>query len=152
MLRRNVDRLDHVCLLVRRENFDRYMQLMSDALGVVWDEVVPNEGTGIIAVPSWDCGVELIAPLDPQGSVGRLVQDRIDRFGEGSVTLVWGVADMETAVSRATAHGGEHLFDVKMNDEPWLRRFESFREAKVRIFPDDFSSTVTFGEIVPRET
>jgi hypothetical protein len=146
MLPHNVNRLDHVAILVKAENIETYKKLMSDTLGITWDEAVPNESAGVIAVPSWDAGLELIAPMRPSGTIW----ERIQRWGEGTVTLVWGVADMDTAVAHATAHGGQFLYNIEMaGDEPWLKRFETFKETKVKIFPDDFASTVTFGEIVP---
>jgi hypothetical protein len=146
MLRRSVNRLDHIALLVKLENLEKYKQLLTDTLGVVWDEAVPNEGAGVIALPSWDSGLELIAPLRPSGTI----HDRIERWGEGTVSIVFGVNKIEEGVERAVAAGGEFLFNLVLEgDEPWLKRFETFKEAKVKVFPDDFASTVTLGEIVP---
>jgi hypothetical protein len=146
MLRRSVNRLDHIAILVKLENLETYKQLLTDTLGVAWDEAVPNESAGVIALPSWDSGLELIAPLRPSGTI----HDRIERFGEGTVSIVFGVADLEKGVERAVAGGGQFIFNLVLaGDEPWLKRFETFKEAKVKIFPDHFSSTVTLGEIVP---
>jgi hypothetical protein len=147
MLRQAVNRLDHIAILVKAENIEKYKKLMSDTLGITWDEAVPNESAGVIAVPSWDSGLELIAPLRESGTIW----ERIQRWGEGTVTIVFGVPDMDKAVKHATDNGGQFLFNIEMEGtEPWLKRFKTFKETKVKIFPDDFASTVTFGQIEPR--
>jgi hypothetical protein len=146
MLRQSVNRLDHIAILVKLENLEKYKQLLTDTLGVVWDEPAPNESAGVVALPSWDSGLELIAPLRESGTIW----ERIQRWGEGTVSIVFGVPDIDKAVAHANANGGEFLFNLVLDGtEPWLKRFKTFKEAKVKIFPDHFASTVTLGQIEP---
>jgi hypothetical protein len=146
MLRQAVNRLDHIAILVKLENLEKYKQLLTDTLGVVWDEATPNESAGVIALPSWDSGLELIAPMRESGTIW----DRIQRWGEGTVSIVFGVPDIDKAIEKATEGGGEFIYNLVLEgSEPWLKRFKTFKESKVKIFPDDFASTVTLGQIEP---
>lgn len=142
-----INRLDHLAILVRYENFERYKQRFSDVLGIAWDEEVVNESAGVIAVPSWDSGLELIAPMQQSGRYW----DRIQRFGEGSVTIVFGVADIDAAIARAEHHNAPLRFHIELaGDEPWLNRFKLFREAKIDMFEEEFAATLTLSQIEPR--
>ncbi len=141
-----INRLDHLAILVRYENFGRYKQRFSDVLGIAWDEEVVNESAGVIAVPSWDSGLELIAPMQQSGRYW----DRIQRFGEGSVTIVFGVADIDAAIARAKDHDAPLCFHIELaGDEPWLNRFKLFREAKIDMFDEEFAATLTLSQIEP---
>lgn len=145
-LQQAVNRIDHIAILVRKENLYAYRDRMSAVLGISWDEEVPNEGAGVTVLPSWDSGLELIAPLREEGRIW----DRIQKFGEGSVTIVFGTPDIDAAIDRATDNGADFMFHIQTSgDEPWLKRFSKFREAKIDMFPEDFGATVTLSEIVP---
>jgi predicted enzyme related to lactoylglutathione lyase len=147
-MRQYVNYLDHLAFLVLPENLEKYKTLLTNTLGARWDATVTNESAGVSATPAWDAGLELIAPLRPSGTIW----ERIQRWGEGTVTIVFGTRDLKKAVAQATANGGEFLYDVVMNGDEWPDRFETFKESKVQIFPKDFASTVTLSEIVPRHS
>jgi predicted enzyme related to lactoylglutathione lyase len=145
-LQQAINRLDHLAILIRQENIEKYKKLFSDVLGITWEEPVANESAGVVAIASWDSGLELIAPLRESGRIW----DRIQKFGEGTVTIIFGVPDIEAAKARAVDAGAKFLFDIEMvGDEPWLHKFKLFREAKIDMFPEDFSSTVTLSQIEP---
>jgi predicted enzyme related to lactoylglutathione lyase len=145
-MQQQINRLDHLAILVKYENFEKYKKKFSDVLGVVWDEEVTNESAGVIAVPSWDSGLELIAPMQNSGRYW----DRIQRFGEGSVTIIFGVEDIDAAVKRAEDNGAPLRFHIEMQGtEPWLNRFKVFRESKIDMFEEEFSATVTLSQIEP---
>ena len=141
-----INRLDHLAILVKYENFGQYKQRFSDVLGIAWDEEVVNESAGVIAVPSWDSGLELIAPMQQSGRYW----ERIEKFGEGTVTIVFGVANLDAAVARAEDHGAPLRFNIELTgDEPWLNRFKLFREAKIDMFEEEFAATLTLSQIEP---
>lgn len=142
-----INRLDHLAILVKYENVEKYKKQFSDVLGIVWDEAVVNQSAGVIAVPSWDSGLELIAPMQQSGRYW----DRIQKFGEGSVTIIFGVPDLDAAIKRAEENGAPLRFNIKLEgNEPWLKRFKVFREAKVDMFEEEFASTITLSQIEPR--
>jgi predicted enzyme related to lactoylglutathione lyase len=141
-----INRLDHLAILVKYENIEKYKKHFSDVLGIVWDEAISNDSAGVIAVPSWDSGLELIAPMRPEGRYW----ERIQKFGEGTVTIVFGVPDLDAAIKRAGENGAPLRFNIVMTgDEPWLSRFKTFREAKIDMFPEEFAATVTLSQIEP---
>ncbi|GAY22178.1 VOC family protein [Sphingobium fuliginis] len=147
MLQQAKQRIDHLAIIVRSENFEAYVEKFSKILGVSFEDSIYAEDAGVRAALSWDSGLEIIAPLREEGRYW----DRIQRFGEGCTVLVFGVDDIDEATARANNMGiatREWRFDPSY---PWLRRFRSFRETKVEAFPPDFVMELTFSEIVPRE-
>jgi 4-hydroxyphenylpyruvate dioxygenase-like putative hemolysin len=141
-----INHIDHVGIIVYRENLAKYVQQLSDLLGVEFDEPIVNEGAGCIAALSWGSGFEIMAPIRNEGRFW----DRLQRFGEGTCTIIFGVPDIEAAIERARSQGAEVDFVAKLEgDEPWLARFSSFREARLYAFDDGFSATLSLSEIVP---
>ena len=58
---------------------------------------------------------------------------------------------VDASIARAKSMGIDLDFEVKLEgDEPWLQRFSLFREARLKAFSDDFASTLTLSEIVPK--
>ena len=145
-MQQSINRLDHVAFLVRRENIPKFKKQLSDTLGVKWDEEVVYEKAGMMVVPSWDAGIELVAPLHESGQLW----ERIQKFGEGSCTLVFGVRDLDSSVQRVEENGGVFMFNIELDgDEPWLKRFRVFREARVKLFDTEFATGFTLGQIEP---
>jgi len=141
-----INHIDHVGIIVHPENVDRYITLLSDVLGITFDEPIVNEDIGVIAVLSWGSGFEIMAPLRREGPHW----DKLQRFGEGTCTIIFGVADLDSAVQRARANGADLAWEVKLGgDEPWLRRFKLFREARLNAFDDNFACTLTLSQIEP---
>lgn len=141
-----VNHIDHVGIIVYRENLPKYVQRLSDLLGVEFDEPIVNEGAGCIAALSWGSGFEIMAPIRNEGRYW----DRLQRFGEGTCTIIFGVPDIDAAIKQARSQGAEVDFVAKLEgDEPWLARFSSFREARLNAFDDGFSATLSLSEIVP---
>ena len=142
-----INHIDHVGIIVYRENLPKYVQRLSDLLGIEFDEPIVNEVAGCIAALSWGSGFEIMAPIRHEGRFW----DRLQRFGEGTCTIVFGVPDLDAAIERARSHGAEVDFEAKLEgDEPWLARFSTFRETRLHAFEDGkFNATLTLSEIVP---
>ena len=141
-----IGHIDHVGILVRRENVDKYVALLSGALGITFEEPLVNDDAGVIAVLSWGSGFEIVAPLREEGRYW----ERLQRFGEGTCNIVFGTKDIEAAISLAKAHDVDLDWEVKLEaDTPWLARFKTFREARLRAFPDEFAATLMVSQIEP---
>lgn len=142
-----INHVDHVGIIVRPENVDKYVKLLSRVLDITFDEPIRNHDVGVIAVLSWGSGLEIMAPMRQEGPYW----DRLQRFGEGTCTIIFGVRDIDAAIERAAQQGAALDFEVKLEgDEPWLERFSLFREARLKAFPDDFAATLTVSQIVPK--
>ena len=148
MLQQAIQRIDHVAIIVYPENFDAYVEKFSKLLDVTFDDAVRAEDPGVAAALSWDSGLEIIAPLRKEGRYW----ERLQRFGEGCTILVFGVKDIDQAKVRANQMGIETREWRLDPSFPWLKRFRSFREAKVEAFPAEFVMGLTLSEIVPHDT
>jgi 4-hydroxyphenylpyruvate dioxygenase-like putative hemolysin len=142
-----IQKIDHVAIIVFRENLDAYVQKFSAALGITFDEPAIVESTGVIAALSWDSGLEILAPLKNEGRYW----DRLQKYGEGSTIIVFGVKDMDAAQQRARDAGVEVGFEVKLGGtEPWFDRFSTFKEARINMFDSDLCVSMALSQIEPR--
>jgi len=140
-----IQRIDHVVILVKQENLRAYANRLGGVLGITFDEPIVS-ASGTMVTFCWDAGLEIIAPTGEKG----LYWERLQRFGEGTVTIIFGVADFEEGMKRAEVNGGSVGHQMKAKgDEEFLKRFSSFREARLNVFGDDFASLFGISEIVP---
>jgi predicted enzyme related to lactoylglutathione lyase len=145
-MQQSIQRVDHVAIIVKEENARFYAGRLGAILGIRFEEPVINDEHGVLIIISWDAGLEIIAPTRQQGGYW----DRIQRYGEGSAAIVFGVADMDEAIERARANGATVPYEARLNgSEPWLARFSSFREARLSELGENLSCSFTLSEIVP---
>jgi predicted enzyme related to lactoylglutathione lyase len=144
-MQQSIQRIDHAVILVKPENLRGYAERLGGILGITFDEPIVS-ASGTMVTFCWDAGLEIIAPTREEGAYW----ERLQRFGEGSVNIIFGVADLDDAMRRAEANGGPIGYEAKVRgDEPFLTRFSKFREAKVNAFADDFGCQIGICEIVP---
>lgn len=142
-----IQKIDHVAIIVYRENLDAYVAKFSAVLGIEFDRPTIVESTGVVAALSWDSGLEILAPLRNEGRYW----DRLQKYGEGSTIIVFGVQDMDAAQQRARDAGVEVGFEVELRGtEPWFDRFEVFREARLNMFDGDPCVSMALSQIEPR--
>lgn len=142
-----INRIDHIGFIVRYENFQKYVDFVSKLLDITFDEPSEYVAGNVIYSVAWAAGLEFIAPIREEGPYW----DRLQRFGEGCPTVIFGVEDMEAALARAKEMGVEIAAEVHHPVRPaWMDRFKSFREVRTHAFPADFCSALTFGEIIPK--
>lgn len=145
-MRQSIQRVDHVAIIVKEENARRYADRLTAILGIRFEDPLVNDEHGLLMIVSWDAGLEIIAPTREQGGYW----DRLQRYGEGSAAIVFGVADLDEAVGRARANGASVPFEARLNGtEPWAARFSSFREARLSELAENLSCSFTLSEIVP---
>jgi glyoxalase/bleomycin resistance protein/dioxygenase superfamily protein len=145
-VQQSIQRIDHVAIIVKHENAHQLAERLSAALGITFSEPVVNEDYGLMIIVSWDAGLEVMAPTREEGPYW----ERIQRHGEGTVSIIFGVADLDDGVQRARDNGVEVSSEVRLNgNEPWLERFSTFREARLGTFGLDLACTLTLSEIVP---
>jgi Glyoxalase/Bleomycin resistance protein/Dioxygenase superfamily len=145
-MQQSIQRIDHVAIIVKQENAYKLADRLSAALGITFSEPLVNEAYGLLIIVSWDAGLEVMAPTREEGPYW----ERIQRHGEGAVSIVFGVADMDDGARRARESGVEVSPEAKLNgNEPWLERFSTFREARLGTFGLDLACSLTLSEIVP---
>ena len=145
-MQQSIQRVDHVAIIVKEENARRYADRLAAILGIRFEEPFTNDEHGVLIIISWDAGLEIIAPTREQGGYW----DRLQRYGEGSTAIVFGVAHLDEAVERARANGANVPFEARLNGtEPWAARFRSFREARLSELGENLSCSFALSEIVP---
>ena len=65
-----ISHIDHVAIVVRRENIQEFVKLLSDALGITFDKVTENPHAGCVAALSWPSGFEIMAPIREEDRLG----------------------------------------------------------------------------------
>jgi 4-hydroxyphenylpyruvate dioxygenase-like putative hemolysin len=142
-----IQRIDHVAIIVYRENVAAYVDRLSAALGITFDEPAIVESTGVVAALAWDAGLEILAPLREEGRYW----DRLQKYGEGTTIIVFGVKDMDAAQQRARDAGIEIGHQVQLGGtEPWFDRFSHFRESGMTMFDPPLPVSIALSQIEPR--
>jgi len=127
--RLNVGRIDHIVLAYRdRESLDRVRSQFSTLLGVDdWEELGEIAEVRLHIWISWRAGLELICPT----SEGSFIDEHLATHGEGFFSMVFGVADLQSAMTRVTHHGGDAIALLATPPKGALRRYAVTREAVV---------------------
>lgn len=139
-MRQQLNRVDHVTFIYRRDNFSSAMREFTSALGITdWDGPSELAAFGVLHAQSVEAGIELLAPLGDEG----MFADHLRAHGEGFFALIFGVPDLDTAVKQAAVSGthpvtGDDgrplIFDamVLLDGKPayasWSRKFHLYRE------------------------
>jgi hypothetical protein len=123
-LKQNIRRIDHIAVLISAANFESCVGRLTRLLEADFVRAERSD-LGLLIALDWDAGVEILAPTGPQSPLWNRLQEK----GEGQVTIVYGVKDLDAAKARAKAEGfliGPEM--VLLGDEPWAGRFNVLRE------------------------
>jgi len=144
-LQQNVRRIDHVAILISPDNFETCIDRITRSLGV---EFVRGErrDLGMLVAIDWDAGLEFVAPSGPESPLWTQLQ----KGGEGQVSIIFGVEDLDVAKARAGAEGFRAGPELGLNgEEPWASRFSVLRE----VFLSPFCGIrLGLGQIEPAGT
>lgn len=99
-LTQNINRIDHVVMMVKAENLDTCVERLAAVLGVEFEHFV-FEPQGLRGAISLDAGLEVITPLTPDSVLGR----QLEAWGEGIHSITFGVPDIDVAKERAESNG-----------------------------------------------
>lgn len=106
-------KIHHIAIAVK--DLDAALEFYRDALGAEVGERrdVPNEGVEIAFLPMGDSEIELLEPLDAEGSIARFLENR----GEGIHHICLQVPDIEAAVARLEESGGRMATEVRAHPD-----------------------------------
>jgi hypothetical protein len=143
-LQKHVGRIDHVVITVYPSSYRPMIDKLTRLLGVEFMEC-RREDQNVVASISWEAGLEVTAPIEEHG----LIWEHLQRTGEGSVAIVFGVDDMDEALRRVH-DGGVQTLPVEINlqgDEPFADLFDVVREIPLEPL---HGVQLLLGQIEPR--
>lgn len=140
----NINRVDHVVWLVQAENQEKYVEQLSALFRTQFDGPLIRADFGTKFWVSWEAGLEVFAPWGDNDQA-KMWSKRLEERGEGVLSVVFGVRDIE----EANAHARQLGYPVSpiigfAGDEPWKHKLECFRET---IIGDALGTLLGFGEI-----
>ncbi|MBW8752585.1 MAG: VOC family protein [Sphingomonadales bacterium] len=107
---RNVNRIDHVAGVVRRENLEPVMERMSEIFAARFHGPYDRPAMRARVAMSLDAGIELLAPADddPENPFNQMLSAK----GEHWLSVVMGVRDMDATC--------DHL--ARLGYKPMMRK------------------------------
>ena len=124
-----VENIDHVAVAV--ENIDEAIRWYSDGLGfrLVERRMTRGDSTAMVSAVMRSRGalVILVQGLTPESQVSRF----IEHFGPGVQHIALAVTDIDKAVARLHAAGGDT--DVEMIEEPGIRQSFLRRDSRTGV-------------------
>jgi hypothetical protein len=143
-LSQNVNRIDHLAILVSPSSFESCVERLTRALEGHFVRA-EREDLGLLIAIDWDAGLEILAPTGPASPLW----DRLQTHGEGQITIIYGVKNVDAAASRAQSAGFELGAEVGLiGSEPWAPRFNVLREVQLS---EICGIRIALGQIEPRE-
>lgn len=116
-------------IVVAVEDIQKARKRFAELLGIeFWHSNVAHK-FGLRAMVSWDGGLELVSPIDPQSSAARFLKKK----GEGILSVAFNVKDIEEASIMAQEKGIRITDRIDLGDE--VRGFRLLKE--VALHPAD---------------
>lgn len=120
----NINRIDHLAILVSAGSFENCVNRLTSALDARFVRAERGDLALLIAV-DWDAGLEILAPTGPDSPLWN----RLQTHGEGQVTIIYGVKDIDAGAARAKAAGFKLGGEIGLaGSEPWAAQFDVLRE------------------------
>jgi hypothetical protein len=142
-LRQNVNRIDHLAILISVASFEGCLDRLTKALETRFVRA-ERKDLGLLIAIDWDAGLEILAPTGPESRLW----DRLQTHGEGQITIIYGVKDLDGAAERAKAAGFGLGSEVGlMGSEPWAGQFDVLREISLS---EICGIRIALGQVEPR--
>lgn len=111
--------IDHVAWISRPENLDVNIAQLEKLSGAKLTRF-ERKDMGFVMYISWEAGLEVVSPLPEPTEFNQWLRHWLDTRGEGVMSVVFGVRDMEKHKARLEALGVEvgPLMDDHP-DSPW---------------------------------
>jgi hypothetical protein len=114
--------IDHVAWISRLENIESNvaeLEKLADAKLTRFE----RKDMGFVMYINWEAGLEVVAPLETPTEFNQMLRDWLETRGEGVMSVVFGVKDLDRHKARLEALGFEvgPLMDDHP-DSPWHDR------------------------------
>ena len=111
-----VNCIHHVVWCIKPESMPGVRALWEEALGLEMQDIDLPE-LGIHVMIAWEAGIEIMAPTYETGTLLQSARDFLATKGEGVYSVVFNVADLESAVARYAAHGAKLVFEEDISPD-----------------------------------
>ena len=139
-----VNHIDHVTWVFHQQNIARGVAHMERLFDVKFDEPRTDEDFGFTMYLCWEAGLEVVSPLPGVTDFNKTLHDYLADKGEGLMSIVFGVRDLEKTCKRLAADGFEPgEFWGNHPDSPWRDRVV-IRESALGMHLNTY---MIFGEI-----
>jgi hypothetical protein len=118
-MKKFTNHVDHVAWISKLENLEAnvaQLEKLADAKLTRFE----RKDMGFVMYINWEAGLEVVAPLPKPTEFNQVLRDWLDTRGEGVMSVVFGVRDLERHKARLEALGFEvgPLMDDHP-DSPW---------------------------------
>jgi hypothetical protein len=143
-LRQNINRIDHLAIVVSATNFEGCLERLTKALEARFVRAERKDLALLIAI-DWDAGLEILAPTGPESPLWN----RLQTHGEGQVTIIYGVKDLDASAERAKDAGFGLGPEIGLiGNEPWAAQFDVLREVPLS---EICGIRIALGQVEPRK-
>lgn len=114
-MKKFTNHIDHVAWISRRENIEAnvtQLEQLADAKLTRFE----RKDMGFVMYINWEAGLEVVAPLDYPTEFNQVLRDWLATRGEGVMSVVFGVRDLDEHKARLAAIGVE--VGPLMDDHP----------------------------------
>ena len=139
-----VDHIDHVTWVSYPETIADNVALFSRLFDVVFDAPSVRNDMGFTVYLCWEAGLEIVCPHAAPTDFNQTLHDHLARHGEGMMSIVFGVRDLEATRLRLE-QGGFAPGPLWGNapGSPWVNKVNiKEREAGIHM-----NTWMIFGEI-----
>lgn len=118
-MKKFTNHIDHVAWISRLENLDANIADLEKLTGATLTRF-ERKDMGFVMCISWEAGLEVVAPLEEPTEFNQWLRDWLDTRGEGVISVVFGVRDLDRHKARLATLGIEvgPLMDDHP-DSPW---------------------------------
>lgn len=118
-MKKFTNHVDHIAYISRPENLEANVALLEKLADAKLTRF-ERKDMGFIMYISWEAGLEVVAPMEEPTEFNQMLHDWLDTRGEGVMSVVFGVKDLDKHKARLEAQGmevGELMDDHP--DSPW---------------------------------
>jgi hypothetical protein len=121
-MKKFTNHVDHVAWISRPENLEAnvaMLEKLADAKLTRFE----RKDMGFIRYISWEAGFEVVSPMEEPTEFNQMLWEWLDNRGEGVMSVIFGVKDLDKHQARLAAQGIEAgpLMDDHP-DSPWHHR------------------------------
>jgi hypothetical protein len=137
-MKKFTNHVDHVAWISRLETLEANiarLEMLTDAKLTRFE----RQDMGFVMYISWEAGLEVVAPLPEPTPFNQWLRDWLDTRGEGVMSVVFGVRDLDRHKARLEALGvpvGELMDDHP--DSPWHDKLVLWERAAGEVMNTSF--------------